>query len=207
MGRMTRRASLFGLTLAAGLALVATAHAGPPWIAIEYPPNPFDQATRDALAVVHTYHHGNPTAYPIEGRAVGLVNGSRRSIPLEMRATSQPGVFAVHGELPDEGVWVIAVDMTDEENHIDASVLLALDEDGEPVGIRVPSTVQDGWIVPQRATDRDVEELLRSSPSVTRARQEADFESGTGPSSRLVLAGLGLLLLPVGAAAIRRRRC
>ena len=169
MGRTIRRASLVTMVLAAGLALVATAHAGPPWIAIEYPPNPFDQATRDALAVVHTYHHGNPTSYPMEARAEGLVNGEQRTIALELQETSETGVFAVLGALPEEGVWVIVVDMTDEENHIEASVLLALDENREPVGIRVPSTVQDGWIVPQRATERDVEELLSASLAVSKA--------------------------------------
>jgi len=42
-------------------ALVATpALAGPPWISIELPANPYDQATRGAFLLVHAFHHGTP---------------------------------------------------------------------------------------------------------------------------------------------------
>jgi len=46
-----------------------TAIAGPPWISIEYPVNPYDATTRDAFLVVHAFHHGVPTAFPVSGTA------------------------------------------------------------------------------------------------------------------------------------------
>ena len=59
---------------------VTTAVAGPPWISIEYPVNPYDRTTKDAFLLVHAFHHGNATDFPVNGTAEGLVNGQRRSL-------------------------------------------------------------------------------------------------------------------------------
>ena len=53
---------------AALLAMTATPrYAGPLWISIELPGNPFDQTAKDAFLVVHAFHHGEPVAYPVAG--------------------------------------------------------------------------------------------------------------------------------------------
>ncbi len=72
------------LLLALALTLVAEspAFAGPPWISIEYPVNPYNSATRDAFCLVRVYHHGDVAYYPVEGRAEGLVDGGRRTVKL-----------------------------------------------------------------------------------------------------------------------------
>ena len=75
-------------------ALVATpALAGPPWISIELPANPYDQATRGAFLLVHAFHHGEPIGYLVTGTAEGIVGGERRSIKLEFSETSRDGVY------------------------------------------------------------------------------------------------------------------
>ena len=51
---------------------------GPPWISIEYPANPHDPASRGAVLVVNTFHHGTPTDFTITGKAEGMVNGVRK---------------------------------------------------------------------------------------------------------------------------------
>ena len=48
----------FALVTALTLTAFSSALAGPPWIAIEYPANPFDRTSRDAFLTVRTYHHG-----------------------------------------------------------------------------------------------------------------------------------------------------
>ena len=70
---------------------MAPARVGPPWISIEYPPSPYDRTTRDAFLLVHAFHHGTPMNFPVAGKAVGVVNGERRSITLESRST-QPAL-------------------------------------------------------------------------------------------------------------------
>ena len=39
--------------------------------------------------------------------AVGVVNGERRSIPLELNPLGEPGAFALSQQWPKEGKWVI----------------------------------------------------------------------------------------------------
>lgn len=80
---------------------------GAPWIALEAPANPMDPATRDAAFVVRAYYHERPVGYEVTGTAEGLVDGRRESIELDVRATSQPGVYAVIRNWPDEGRWVV----------------------------------------------------------------------------------------------------
>ncbi len=87
--------------LAFTLLLATPVNAGPPWISVEYPANPFDRATEGALAIVHTYHHGDAISFPVHGTAEGLVHGKRQTIPLDLRGTSRDGVYAVFADLPD----------------------------------------------------------------------------------------------------------
>src|SRR5207245_3417023 len=95
---------------AAFTVLAATpALAGPPWISIELPANPFDAATRGAFLVVHAFHHGTAVSFPIEGTAEGLVSGERRSIKLEFTRTGQDGAYALRKQWPSEGTWTLVI--------------------------------------------------------------------------------------------------
>jgi len=85
----------FALVTALTLSAFSTALAGPPWIAIEYPANPFDRTSRDAFLTVRTYHHGDLMAKTVTGTAEGVVNGKRQSIPLDIRPGSQAGMYVV----------------------------------------------------------------------------------------------------------------
>jgi hypothetical protein len=111
-----RRKTLFTLSplaLATLLPLSSSAPRAPavgsfggPWISLEAPGNPYDDGPNAAF-LVHVYHHGNPARYPVTGTAEGLVNGERRSVPLEFRETSRPGVYAVRRQWPTQGRWVL----------------------------------------------------------------------------------------------------
>ena len=93
----------FALVSALTLTAFSAANAGPPWIAIEYPANPFDRTSRDAFLTVRTYHHGNLMARTVTGTAEGVVNGKRQSMRLDIRPGSQPGVYAVRWQRPAVG--------------------------------------------------------------------------------------------------------
>ena len=141
---------------------------GPPWLSIEVPPNPLDPETRDAFLVVHTYHHERVAAFRVTGMAEGLVNGERRSVPLELTATSRPGVHALAKQWPDEGVWVLAITAkTGGETTVTA--LVEVDAAGQVAAVRVPSRKEGRWTIPRPVTDREIEAALHARAANARA--------------------------------------
>ena len=155
--------------LAAALYLPLTAPvsmsvAGPPWISIEYPVNPYDATTRDAFLVVHAFHHGNPMAFPVSGTAEGLVNGQRRSIKLEFQKASRTGEFALRKQWPDQGTWTLVIGVAQGENDR-VTALVDLANDGQVSKINVPTTREQGHVIPARVAMADVEAGLRARAS------------------------------------------
>ncbi len=103
------------LLLAAPLALVAMGSApstepavvGAPWMSLEIPANPMDQTANGAALLVHAYMHERPARFHASGTAEGLVDGQRRSIPLEFTETSRAGVYALKQQWPSQGQWIL----------------------------------------------------------------------------------------------------
>ncbi len=142
----------------AGVAL-----SGPPWIAVEYPANPFDPGTRGAFLTVRTYHHGDLMAYDISGTAEGLVNGKRQSSRLEIRRLPQTGMYAVRWQKPAQGTWALLISTTRDGAHM-ASALVSIDGHGRVAGVSVPADPIEGgrWVVPRKIAAAEVDALLRS---------------------------------------------
>jgi len=135
--------------------------AGPPWISIEYPVNPYDATTRDAFLVVHAFHHGTPTAFPVSGTAEGLVNGQRQTIKLEFQKASRTGEFALRKQWPDQGTWTLVIGVLQgPEDRVTALVDLAAD--GHVARINVPTRKEGSWVVPAKVAMSDVEAGLRA---------------------------------------------
>lgn len=200
--------------LACALALAALAaplQAGPPWVSVEYPVNPHDRLTRGALAVVHSYHHGDAKRVAVTASAVGLVNGARTEVRLRAVPTSRTGVYAVRGDLPAGESWVLVVTTRDDGHGggSAATALVALGASGELLGVRVPYDVHEGrWHVPRAVTDADVDALLRTAVAMSAAGRAVTTQVGeaaAAPPSRAPLAALALVLLAPGAVLLRRR--
>lgn len=83
--------------------------AGAPWLSLEVPANPMDPSARDAAVLVHAYYHDRAVGFPLSGTAEGLVDGERRTIPLEFERTSRDGVYAVAQQWPSKGHWVLNI--------------------------------------------------------------------------------------------------
>jgi hypothetical protein len=184
------------LCLAAALmfAAASAAHAGPPWISIELPANPHHASTRDASLLVRAYHHSDALNAPLTGTAEGIVDGRRVSLPLELRATNQPGVFALTTPLPKGGTWIMAITLS-ESSTATATALVTVDPRGRIVAVDVPSTrTRDGWRVPSRVDAGDVEAALR-------AAHIAYSDTDAPPASGLAVV---LPLLLIGGAAAAR---
>src|SRR5439155_14076645 len=62
---------------------------------------------KGAVLVVRPDGCHEPAKARITGTAEGMVNGSRRSVPLRLVTLPTPGVYAVNREWPTEGVWVV----------------------------------------------------------------------------------------------------
>lgn len=163
--------SIRALVVAALVLTTAFVRSGPPWISIEYPANPYDSASRGAFLLVHAFHHGQNVAFPVSGSAEGLVNGARRTVPLEFRATSRPGVFALHKQWSDDGVWtlVLAVRQAEGDGNT-AQAMVELSANGQVANVAVPTRRQGQWLVPTGVSMRDVESGLRARAAQLAAR-------------------------------------
>lgn len=184
--------SLRTVALVAGLsALASPAFAGPPWISAEFPSNPHETATRGAFLLVHTYHHGTPTQFPLTGTAEGLVNGRRQTLQLEIVATSKPGVYAVRFRPQGGGAWVLAFNLGSGDDG--AGMIVAVGKDGQPTTAQVPSRSAEGgrWIIPRSLTPQDIDAALRTQVAVNGA-SPVDVGSNRVPVGALVALGLVL---------------
>ncbi|MEX2177733.1 MAG: hypothetical protein WD801_03425 [Gemmatimonadaceae bacterium] len=160
--------------LIAVTALVATTafvSSGPPWISIEYPANPHDSGSRGAFLLVHAFHHGTPMAFPVSGTAEGLVNGARRTVSLEFKGTSRPGVYALHKQWADDGVWTLVLAVTQgKEDGATATALVELNPNGTVASVNVPTRRQGQWLIPTGVAIADVDRGLRARAAQLAAR-------------------------------------
>jgi hypothetical protein len=141
--------------------LLAAALAGPPWISIEYPVNPYDASMRGAFLLVHAFHHGTPVGFPIDGTAEGIVNGERRTVRLEFTETSRPGVYALKRMWPTHGVWTLVIRAT--QGHQDAATaVVELAADGQIASVKVPTARRGEWTVPAAVSMADIEAALQA---------------------------------------------
>ena len=167
------RLPLRKLALLAGLtAVVSTAAtAGPPWIAIEYPANPHNAATRDAFLTVRTYHHSDLMSFYVTGTAEGIVNGRRQSMPLDIRRLSQAGIYAVRWQKPAQGTWMLVITSSHEQNSTPAATaLVTIDSSGGVASVNVPfDTIENGrWRVPRRVAAGEIDAMLKGAATLAR---------------------------------------
>ncbi|HMC56362.1 MAG TPA: hypothetical protein VKH19_14370 [Gemmatimonadaceae bacterium] len=157
------RIAIRSLAATALFATTAFVSAGPPWISIEYPANPYDAASRGAVLLVHTFHHGTSVGYPVSGTAEGMVNGARRTVSLEFKPTSRPGVYALHKQWANDGVWTLVISASQgagEGNMVTAVVELATN--GKVASVDVPTRQRGEWLIPASVSMTDVDAGLRA---------------------------------------------
>jgi len=158
---MLSRIRCFVLAATLSALLAAPALAGPPWISIELPVNPYDQSMRGAFLLVHEFHHGTPVSYIVTGTAEGIVRGERRSIKLEFSETAREGVFALKRMWPAEGVWTLVIKANQGPDDA-ATAVVELGSDGEVASIRVPMMQRGRWTVPAPVSPGDIDAALQA---------------------------------------------
>ena len=158
---MFSRMRSFGVAAVLSALLAAPALAGPPWISIELPANPYDQATRGAFLLVHAFHHGQPVGYLLTGTAEGIVNGERRSIKLEFSETTRDGVYALKRMWPTDGVWTLVIKANQGPDDA-ATAVIELGAQGEVASIRVPVMQRGQWTVPAPVSLGEIDAALKA---------------------------------------------
>lgn len=188
-----RHAVAAALAFCAAAVTATPAHAGPPWISIELPANPMNTTTRGAYLLVHSFHHDIALRQVLEGRAEGILDGRRQTIPLTFTDTSRDFVRALQKNWPDKGTWVLVITTG---GHPDgATALIGIASDGTVRSVDVPTTKQGRWVVPRAVSQADVDAMLTRLAS-------ADEDHDARKELALVLGGL--LVLPVGMLVFRR---
>lgn len=192
-----------GLAAALLLTLATTALAGPPWLSIELPANPYDRLTRGAIALVRTYHHGTAMQIQARGTAEGLVDGERVSLPLDLVATSATGVYALRGEIPESGSWVLVVRAGDQDYPVTA--IVDLGPDGAVRAVDVPLRGGDPPL-PREVTGQEIDARLRSLASMTDGTDLLLAKAGHGPGPWPVVGVIVLGLASAGLWGYSRKR-
>ena len=157
--RITALASCAGLLLLGATSLIAKPAAvkWPPWLSIESPVNPFDPATRGAVLLVHAVTREGPAAAStLTATAEGIVSGARRTIPLRLDTTPNPGVFAVRQQWPAEGTWLLRISLQR------TTAIVALDA-GRVAGIRVPTEFASGSEIPRAVSAQEIDSTLSAA--------------------------------------------
>ena len=154
-----KRMLLHSFALATVLTVAAStpALAGPPWISIEYPANPFDATSRGAFLTVRTYHHRDFQSMTVTGTAEGVVDGKRQSMRLDIRPGSQPGMYVVRWQRPAPGRWVLVINGGQE-----ATAVVEISPSGGVAGVTVPTrAIGGGWISPRAVATAEIDALLQ----------------------------------------------
>ncbi|HEV8398474.1 MAG TPA: hypothetical protein VGQ18_01425 [Gemmatimonadales bacterium] len=150
-------------------ALATPALAKPPWISIEYPVNPYDASLRGVYLVVHTFIHRSPYAVRLTGTAEGVVNGERRTIPLEFKETAQMAVYTLAQSWPSEGVWTLVIRAGEAPGMV-ATALVEIGTDGEIASLRLPTRMDRGTPIAVNPSIDDVDKALRARASALARR-------------------------------------
>lgn len=98
-----------GFALALGLGSAVALSGGGFWISLNNPAASSDPQAKGSLVMVRSEGCADPGKSVITGTAEGLVNGRRQSVPLKLVPLSQPGVYVVKREWPEEGAWVLTL--------------------------------------------------------------------------------------------------
>lgn len=148
---------------------IATSTLGPPWISIETPVNPYDASTKNAFLLVHAFHHGTPTNFPVSGTAEGIVRGERKTVSLEFQTTSRPGVFALKKQWASDGTWTLVVSVSQGPDDAVYAVV-DLGANGLVAAVNVPTRTENGHVLPKKVSMSAIDESLRTRARVASAR-------------------------------------
>jgi hypothetical protein len=127
----------------------------PPWISVESPVNPFDPGARGALMLVHvSFREGPSQLADLHGTAEGIVNGTRRTLPLRFEDTGRPNTYALRRQWPSEGTWLVRLVVRS------TTAIATLDQSGNLLAVRVPTERHGDDMLPRPVAAREIDSTL-----------------------------------------------
>jgi hypothetical protein len=115
-------------TLVILIALAAQVFAGGFILQLGNPEASAEARKLGAVVTIKAAGCHDPATARVTATAIGVVNGQRRTVPLEVKPLSEPGAFAVVGKWPREGKWVVELVGTNGEQF--TNTLVAAGPDG-----------------------------------------------------------------------------
>jgi hypothetical protein len=199
---------LASLSSALLLAIASPALGGGFQISVETPAGSTDPQLKDAVLVARTYGCHQPSDASLSASAEGLVEGTRKSLPLELRSIGS-GIYAIKQQWPSEGKWVVVLSGT--YNGMTSSVLVELG----PNGRVFPGTrLQEGSLKGVRARGarrawlaEDIDSALQVATGVTGDASGGQDAQMSSPFSAItwILGGFGLSACTIGFVKRTRR--
>ena len=88
-----------------------------------------------------------------------------------LKPTSRPGVYALHKQWNDDGVWTLVLSVTQGEGEGNtASAVVELGANGQVANVDVPTVVRGQWRVPVAVSMASIESGLRARAARLAAR-------------------------------------
>jgi hypothetical protein len=186
---------------------VATALAGGFQLSVEVPTATSTHRVKDAVLFVGTYGCHTPADAAVSATAEGIVNGERRSLPLEV-AYDSTGIYAIKQQWPSEGSWVLAI--TGEYNSMTSTLIVDLGPGGKVhPGTRLEPGNNKGphaRLMRHKPTSADIDAALKTATgNISRLSDGGVIETPTSQSGRLVVSGMGAFFFLIGFVALNRR--
>ncbi len=102
-----------GILAAASLAIAGQLLAGGFYLQLGNPEANTEAKKANAVLVFKAAGCHDPAAAEVTARAIGMVDGKRQTIPLNVVRLSEPGSFALTQQWPKQGKWVIQLEGKD----------------------------------------------------------------------------------------------
>jgi hypothetical protein len=95
---------------AAAMMAAGSLMAGGFWLQVGNPEASAEARKANAVVTLIAAGCSDPAKAEVKATAIGMVDGKRKEIPLEVTKLSQPGMFAIAQQWPKEGKWVIQME-------------------------------------------------------------------------------------------------
>lgn len=187
---------------------VATTQAGGFQLSIEAPADASAHKVKEAVLIVGTYGCHKPADAILSATAEGVVNGQRRSLPLELVYDST-GVYAVKQQWPSEGSWVLSI--TGEYNGITSTLIVDLGPNGQ---VHPDTKLEPGnrkgphaRMLQRKPTTAEIDTALKAvSRDISRVSPDLFTQQPESRSGALLVSGMGAFMFVIGFVTLSRRR-
>ena len=199
------------------LACAGQMFAGGFWLQLGNPEANPAAGKMGAVVTIKAVGCHDPATAKVTATAVGVVNGERRTIPLELKPLGEPGAYALSQQWPKEGKWVIQLVGKNGEQFTNTLIGAGPDRHRPPArqggheavrGVRCRSYAEIEWRSGQSGYDATDADAARDHdrPTMTTALVRAAAEGDRGAFGELyvryarMVHGILLARVPPGDA-------